>query len=58
MTVTTDENHIVQSVSLISGLGAIPNGWHLYEYVQASDCPLVGQYYLPVETIVTDGIKL
>ena len=46
MCIITDENHIVQSVSLIQGLAHIPSNWHMYFPAECLDSiPNEGDYY-------------
>jgi hypothetical protein len=46
MCVITDENHVVQYVSLIPGSGSIPENWHCY-FPVVGDLPSVGTTYNP-----------
>jgi len=47
MCIITDENHIVQSVSLIPGTGFIPGNWHCYFPANCTvgNLPQEGDYY-------------
>ena len=46
MTIITDENHVVKSVSLIPGLGSIPSNWHCYFPAKCKDgIPAEGDTY-------------
>ncbi len=45
MCIITDENHIVQSVSLIPGLTQIPENWHCYFPAKCARLPNEGDYY-------------
>ncbi len=47
MCVITDANHIVVSISFIRGVDAIPDGFHVYEFVKG--IPSVGDFYKTVE---------
>lgn len=51
MTVITDENHIVQSISLIRGLQEFPSNWHIYEDISLDLLRHVniGEVYMPME---------
>lgn len=48
MCVITDENHVVMSVSLIPGLGTLPEDWHCYFPVW-DDLPITGSIYNPTK---------
>ena len=45
MCVITDAKHIVVSISFIRGVDAIPDGFHVYEFVKG--IPSVGDFYKP-----------
>jgi hypothetical protein len=48
MTIITDKNHIIVSISLITGIGHIPSSYHVYEYVDLNGYK-IGDYYNPSE---------
>lgn len=46
MCVITDENNVVKSVSLIPGIGYLPEGWHCYFPVD--EIPEIGSIYTEI----------
>lgn len=45
MCVITDENNTVVSISLIPGVGNIPNNYHVY-FPVTGDIPNIGEKYI------------